>query len=257
MTIRVLLSGGAEFTPEHRQLDREWVRWTEARAPHVVLLPVAVPDHLLALVRTARRYFKPIGVQLEVARAHASGESSADSATQRPLNDALEGAHVLYLPDGSPVAALAALQAGKTAAITSRALTAGVGLVACGASAMALCEFMWNGSGWEPGLGLLRGLAVLPHHERIAARYGGAASERLRQGLSDSTALVGIDDATGLLLEWPNSQPADSDPDHAAQAQGRAIGSDAVTLYRPGETQTYTDGQTFPVPAVRLFQILN
>ena len=256
VTNRMLLSGGAEFTPEHRQLDRAWLRWSGARAPHVVLLPVAVPDHLLVMVRTARRYFQPIGVQLEVARAYASGESSADSATQRPLNDALEGAHVLYLPDGSPISALAALRAGRTAALTYRALTTGVGLVACGASAMALCDFMWNGSGWETGLGLLRGMAVLPHHEKIAARYGGSASERFRQGLGDSTVVVGIDDATGLLLEWPNGRQDDSDPNHATAAQGQAIGSDAVTLYWPGEVRTYTDGQTFPLPAVHLFETL-
>lgn len=248
----MLLSGGAEFTPEHKQVDKAWMQWSGTHAPHVVFLPIAVTDHLISAVRTANRFFNPYRVQLEVARAYASGESSADSATQRPLNDALEGAHVLYLPDGSPIAALTALHAGKTAAIVYRAVTAGVGLVAVGASAMALCEFMWDGGGWENGLGLLHGIAVLPHHERIVARYGSSASERLRTGaVTDSTVLVGIEDATGVLLEWLNDQ-ADG---RTEGVQARVIGPKVVTVYRSGEVQTYTDGQTFQLPTVQLSEL--
>ncbi len=247
MTGRVLLSGGVEFTPEHEAVDRVWMRLSEARAPHVVLLPVAVDDHLVSVVRTARRHFSRLGVQLEVARAHGSGESSADSATLRPLNDALEGAHALYLPDGNPIAALTALRTGKTAALVYRACTSGVSLVACGASAMALCEVVWDGGGWEIGLGLLHGLAVLPHHERLAARF---SAERLRQGLPDSITVVGIEEATGVLLEWPSDQAAPA----FEVAQARVVGADTVTVYRAEGVQAYTDGQTFQLPAVRLEQ---
>ncbi len=247
LAVHVLLSGGAEFTPEHEAVDRAWIQLMAARAPHVVLLPAAVSDHLVSVMRTAKRYFNRFGVQLEAARAHGTGESSADSATLRPLNDALEGAHALYLTDGNPIAALTALRAGKTAALVYRACASGVTVIACGASAMALCEMIWNGEGWEPGLGLIRGLAVLPHHERIAARF---SADRLRQGLPDSLTIVGIEDATGVLLEWP-----DNGTNALVEgAQTRVIGADSVTRYQADGGQVYTDGQTFQLPDVRLSQ---
>ena len=249
LPVRIVLSGGAEFSPEHEAVDRAWVQSTKVRAPHVVLLPAAVSDHLVSVLRTAKRYFNRFGVQLEVARAYGSGESSADSATLRPLNDALDGAHVLYLTDGSPSTALSALRAGKTAALIYRACTAGVTLIACGASAMALCEMVWNGEGWEAGLGLVRGVAVLPHHERIAARF---SADRLRQGLADSITLVGIEDTTGLLLEWPNDGPNAV----IEGAQARVIGAESVTCYQADGAQVYTEGQTFPLPAVRFVQLI-
>jgi len=245
LTARVLFSGGAEFSSEHDKVDRSWMELSGVKVPRVVLLPIAITDHLVTVIRTARRHFNRIGVQLEVVRASGSGESSADSARLRPLTDALEDAHVLYLTDGNPIAALAALRTGKTEALLHKALTTGVAVVACGASAMALCEFVWDGAGWELGLGLVRGIAVLPHYERIAARF---PPERLGRDLPESMALVGIEDATALLLEWPSYGSAD----HLTGAQARVIGADAVTLYHAQGLHTYADGATFQLPAVQL-----
>ncbi len=227
----VVLSGGAEFAPESNPLDRALLRLSGQRSPHVVIVPVAAVNNPRRAVRSGVRYFDALG-----ARAEYVMVVDADTADLGGHAADLEHAHIIYLTDGSPLDTVTGLQGTETLSILRRAWESGMVLAACGAGAMALCEFYWDSGIWEPGLGLLTGFVVLPHHEIVSARF---TPERLRKDLPKHLLILGLDDATGVLL---------NDLSHAADAhstQARVVGPGSVTVYRADIQTEYTDGQTF------------
>jgi hypothetical protein len=87
---------------------------------------------------------------------------------------------------------------------------------------MMLGERLWRFDGWTEGLGLAPGLAVLPHHATLAARWNAPA---MAAALPAGVTLVGIDEATALLLP-----------------EARVLGIGQVTVYGPGEPRAYGQG---------------
>jgi hypothetical protein len=73
---------------------------------------------------------------------------------------------------------------------------------------------MWApGEGWREGLGLVPAVAVVPHHATVAHRWD---APKLAETVSPGVRLVGIDEATALLL-----------PDQLVLGEGE------VTVYTP------------------------
>jgi cyanophycinase len=89
------------------------------------------------------------------------------------------------------------------------------GLVAgSSAGAMIMGGQMWApGEGWRVGLGLAPKIAVVPHHATVGARWD---APKLAETVAAGTTIVGIDEATALLL-----------PDQLV------IGEGEVTVYTP------------------------
>ncbi len=218
----LMLSGGAEFTPESNALDRAMLRQSSERVPIVVIVPVAATDNPRKVVKPGVRYFDSLG-----ARAGYAMVVDAQTADMGGQAAEVERANVIYLPDGSPLDAVNGLRGTHALAKMLTAWHSGAVLAGVAAGAMALCEYYWDSGNWETGLGLLTGITVLPHHEIVSARF---SPERLRRDLPVNTVILGLDDATGVLING---------------AQVRVVGPGVVTIYRSDTETDYTDGQSF------------
>jgi len=219
---RAVLCGGGEFTPENQVLDRAWLSALGIRRPRVILIAAASHDPARR-ARTGVRFLGKLGADVVPAYLDANVPLPGG----RQLNDALIGARAIYLIDGNPATLNEALHQGQAAELLRQAFAEGVTVIGSGAGAMALCEHFWNGEGWEEGLGLLRGIAVLPHHERIAARF---PPERLRRGLPETTVILGLEEVSGILIEG---------------VQGRVLGTNNLTLYSANDVLVHRSGQKF------------
>jgi cyanophycinase-like exopeptidase len=144
----------------------------------------------------------------------------------------LENCDAIYLTDGSPLDAVQALKGSSALKTIKIAWGRGAVLAACAASAMALCEYYWDGGVWESGIGILKKLAILPHHQAVAGRFTHA---RLSQGLPEGTQIVGIEDATGL---------------HIVGETAKVIGAGAAVLYTPKDEVEYLNSETFHIGEV-------
>lgn len=97
------------------------------------------------------------------------------------------------------------------------------GLIAgSSAGAMVLGQRLWRFDGWMEGLNLARGLAVLPHHATLAARWNAAA---MAAALPAEVTLIGIDEATAVLLP-----------------EALVLGAGQVTVYGPAGQRAYEAG---------------
>lgn len=221
----VALDGGNEFAPENQAIYAEIHRTTGLSTPRLVILPTAATDNPRKAARSAHAFFRRLGYESEYIMT--AGEESADDLQAAfPL----ERAHAIYLTDGNPLDAVRNFTGSETLAKAQRAWQSGAILMACGASAMALCDFYWDSGAWEHGLGLLKGIVALPHHERLSARF---SAEKLRAGLSFDYVMLGLDEATGVILDGQN---------------GRVLGVDMVTVYQGDTTQEYPEGGAFLLP---------
>jgi hypothetical protein len=92
---------------------------------------------------------------------------------------------------------------------------------------MALCDYYWDSGAWEKGLGMLKGIVVIPHYEHIAGRF---SPERLRENLPEGYTLIGLDDSTGIIIDGQQAQVA---------------GPEVVTVIGVNGEQEYIEGKTF------------
>lgn len=198
------------------------LRQSRERVPTLVIIPVAATDNPRKSVKAGVRYFDSLGARTEYAMV-----VDADTADLGGQAAAVERADVIYLSDGNPFDAVKGLRNTEALGKILTVWHAGGVLAGCGAGAMALCERYWDSGVWEQGLGVLSGIAVLPHHQAITGRF---SAERLRQGLPSDTLILGLDDATGVLINGP---------------EVRVVGPGVVTLYRAESETDYTDGQSF------------
>ncbi len=218
----VLLSGGDDFSPEGSALIKAVFRLAHKPHPRMVVVPVAATDNPRKASRNSTGAFNALGAQAEIAMI-----TDAATANDPLTSAAMETTDVIYLTDGNPYDAVQSLSGSEALAKLGRAWQRGVVLFASGASAMALCDYYWDSGVWEPGLGLLAGIVVLPHYQFVAGRF---AADRLRQDLPPDHLIIGLDDATGLIVE---SQEA------------RVVGPEAVTVFRADGEQEHTDGDRF------------
>src|SRR5215468_5568135 len=172
----VMLIGGDEFGERSQRLNEELVRLAGRESPRVLILPVAA-ENPGKVARNGIRCLAELGASAEWAMADARSVSDHSSV---PLTG-IETAHVIYLPDGSPLDVVSALANSEALAKVRRSWNDGRVLAASGASGMGLCDLYWDGGVWEAGLGLLKGIVVMPHHEVTIGRF---SAERLREGLS-------------------------------------------------------------------------
>lgn len=202
----IALVGGNEFRDAGRDLDA-WLieRSGQRRRKHVAVLPTAAahsrPEMAIA---TATKYFASLGVTVRevmvLDRADADDAGTAED---------LERAPFVYLTGGDPRHLAESLRDSLVWAAIVTALNKGAVLAGSSAGAMALCEKMLVPRQQElaDGLGLLRDIVVLPHHNSYKT-------------VPDVPHAVGIDEATGLVLDGETT---------------RVLGAGSVTWYRDGK----------------------
>ena len=225
MAGRIALVGGDEFRAICAGMDAELLAATGVAKPRVVVVPTAAAMERPELAAAnGARHFNALG-----ADAKPLMVLTADDANDAALVAAADAADVIYLTGGNPAYLMGALAGSRLAEALRAALCRGAIVAGSSAGAMALGERMRFRGEWSAGLGLARGIAVLPHHERsdperVAAELAGA--------LPAGVTALGIDGATGCVSEG---------------AGWRALGAGKVARYRAGAWARFGAGEVFGV----------
>jgi len=227
MTGKIVLAGGNEFRPNCEPMDRALLSFF-GKQPQVRILPTAARENPLLAAQNGVRYFTKLG-----AAAEAVNILNRLDAHNPALVSLLEEADLFYFAGGNPAFLLEAFQDSPAWSEITRLWRGGRMLAGSSAGAMILGEKMWApGEGWRKGLGLLPRLAVIPHHQTLASRWG---IREMLLSLPAGFFLAGIDEATAL-----------------AGPPWQVLGSGEVTLYRAGQTppppQVYKNGQKVILP---------
>jgi cyanophycinase len=203
----VALVGAGEFLPAMVDLDRELLASTGRSRPRVVVLPTAAaPDGDAVFQRWAEMgsiHFSALGAEVEavLARDRAGGDDEA--AVQ-----ALGEADLIYLSGGHPEYLRTVLAGSLLGPALAAAHARGAILAGCSAGAMVLGGRLarlrrrmlpWP-LRWSDGLGIVAGVAVLPHYdawpEAIVALMALQAPSGVDVvGIDEDTAVVGRDGA--------------------------------------------------------------
>ncbi len=225
MDSRVALVGGDEFRAGCLEMDREILRAIEKSAPRVLILPTAAASQNPSKAASnGVAYFQDLGAEASSLMVLSKREAN-DSDFLAPLDIA----DLVYFTGGSPGHLLQTLSA---SVLLERLRTARArGAVLAGSSAGAMVLGPWMGPrGWSEALGILDGIAVMPHHER--ADPDDAARE-LMSSAPPGLTVLGIDAMTccfGGPEEWA------------------VFGSGGVTVYEGGRWRKHRPGEFFTIP---------
>jgi cyanophycinase len=163
----------------------------------VVVVPTAVARHRPELaVAHGRTAFEAsavrLGIRIQVAAALLLDRAGASDAARVTLLDA---ADVIHLPGGDPDLVPAVLRATPAWAAILRAFDRGACVAGASAGAMALGARLWTREGPADGLGVVPGIAVLPHFDlrRAAAWRAAVDPDGLLTwlGLDERTLVIG------------------------------------------------------------------
>jgi cyanophycinase-like exopeptidase len=125
-----------------------------------------------------------------------------DDAFDPQVLNALAGSDLFYLSGGQPDHLVETLDGSPAWDVISSRLAAGAAVAGCSAGAMALAGWSVRVAampwGWQPGLGLLPGWALLPHFDHAPRPR---TIEEILAALPPVDHLLGIDENTVLLWD--------------------------------------------------------
>jgi cyanophycinase len=235
----LLLEGGAEFGGQMKECDRRAIELAGGPDARIRIVPTAaVPDdnHERA-GGNGVRWFRSLGA-VDVCSLPLTDAQSADDDR---LIAELENARLIYILGGFPGYLERVLREGRVWKVMREACEAGAVLAGSSAGAMVLCQWYFSPREGEirPGHGLLDGMCVLPHHERIGRSWVARLED-----LTAETVLLGIDEQTGVIDDGPGGS-------------WRVYGKGAATLYGTDQSvQRFSSGESFqlergPTPRAR------
>lgn len=215
---RVALIGAGEFLPAMAAVDVELLATSGRARPRVVILPTASwPDGEQVFLRWAAlgvEHFEALGAEVEVVLVRERLDADDPAHAQ-----AVGEADLIYLSGGKPDYLLKTLAGSAVWAAAVAANARGSVLAGCSAGAMVLCSQQARFRspphlplGFQPGLGLVAGVAVLPHYDRFpetlaAVRVARAPRGTVILGIDEDTAAIGRDGdwqvrGTGRVTVW-------------------------------------------------------
>jgi cyanophycinase len=215
------LVGGGEWGPGARAFDAELL--ARSGADEVLVLPTAAAfEHPARVGERAEAYFGSLGVTARILPVLHRSE-----AEDGVFAKAVRSARFVYLADGSPLHLRSVLKGSVLFEALLAAYHGGAVVAASGAGATLLCDPMVDprGGAYTVGLGVVRDLAVFPHHGTAA----GHLRERSIDLLPRTAVLAGVDEETALV----------KDPDGWSVA-----GAGSVTLYSARHVTTYAPGDS-------------
>ncbi|HWL35131.1 MAG TPA: Type 1 glutamine amidotransferase-like domain-containing protein [Frankiaceae bacterium] len=202
----ICLQGGNELTPACRDMDA--LLLDAAGGGPVAVLPLAndLGHEYDSTAADAVRHFTALG---------ATDVLVADP--EKP-HEAASRAALLYLPGGSPDRLRRALVGTELGAAVTAAVEDPDRVVAgSSAGAMLLCAWTFlreNGMHAGSGLGAVPDFAVVPH-------YGGPRPDWEALLLAKGVDLLGIPEASGVLLDGENVTAVGTAPSTLITAEGR------------------------------------
>lgn len=203
----IALVGGNEFRATCESMDRTLLTRLGER-PKVAILPTAAKENPSLAAENGVRHFQKLG-------AEATGVMilNRQGAENPSFISKLKDADLIYFAGGDPVFLLEVLEGSPAWKAIVKLCREGRTLAGSSAGAMVMGEKMWDPNGaWRKGLGIAPGIAVLPHHATLSARWH---VHKMRASLPESVTLLGIDEATAL-----------------AGPPWRVLGVGEVTLYK-------------------------
>jgi cyanophycinase len=190
----LLLNGGNEFGPGNEPQDRLLVA-KAGPGPACVVPTAAARQSPERAVATAQSWFAGLGLEVTslpvLTRRDAESEELAGRASE---------AGSFYLVGGDPGLVVKVLRESRVWRAMVDAWRRGAVLAGSSAGAMALCEWTLVNAGWPrhdrrrplPALGLVPGVAVLPHHNAFGRRWqvADAPDGMIPLGIDERTAAV-------------------------------------------------------------------
>ena len=113
----------------------------------------------------------------------------------------LAGMDLIHLPGGNPGRLLEILEGSAAWRAIFAAHERGAVVAGASAGAMVLADWTWTPGGWRRGLGLVPGLVLVPHAERVArggwtGTFGASVPSE-----AEPIGRLGLDERTGVLSE--------------------------------------------------------
>ena len=224
MAGKIALVGGDEFLPNCRQMDNELLEATGRVSPNVLIVPTAAAAERPTLAaQHGVQQFEALGARVMPLMVVTSEDADNDS-----LVSAAENADIIYLTGGNPAHLLDVLRGSLLLQRMLEELKRGLILAGSSAGAMVMGERM-RFRQWGTALGVVPGVAVLPHHERSSR------NQTLRDvsvETSGGLTVLGIDGATGCIRDG---------------GAWRVLGTGSVTVYREGDWQRFESGEHFEI----------
>jgi cyanophycinase len=190
------LVGGGEWT-EGCTFDAEFL--AASGSVEVLVLPTAAAyEHPERLVVRAGEWFEPLGGQVEglMVLSRSDAEDPGAAAVMRR-------ARLIYLAGGSPMHLRSVLKASLVWESLLAAWRDGAVVVGSSAAAMALTDPMVDarGGGLTIGLGLMSGVAVVPHFGDVHEDGHGEKLHRSVHLAPAGTPVAGIPERTALIRD--------------------------------------------------------
>jgi len=187
--------------PEPIGFDVSGHAFAPATSPiRIVILPTAAgrgrPDRAAAIGRTAferRAAAASRNAVVEVARVVDAASAVDPAEIERLVN-----ADLIHLPGGDPDLVPGTLAGSPALAAIETAWHRGAVIAGASAGAMGLAEWTWTSGGGIRGLGLVCGLAVVPHYDDIRRTAWQTALDDLAPG---GIGYLGLDERTGVICE--------------------------------------------------------
>lgn len=211
MTGPLALVGGGEWT-DGCTFDRDLI--DAAGAEEVLVLPTASAyEHPEHLIETAERWFGGLGVGVRGLMVLARPD-----ATDPAFVEAVRSARFVYLAGSSPMHLRSVLKDSPLWDAILERWNDGAALAGSSAGAMVLCDPMVDqrGGAFTLGLGLLEGVAVVPHHDTWSEEKAHRTLQLAPKGL----IVAGVDERTALV--------------RSGEGQWSVAGAGTVTVWRDG-----------------------
>lgn len=229
----VCLVGSGEFTPVMESVDTALLA---GRAQLVVFLPTAAApegaERTAYWVDLGLAHYRRLGVPAEALMVLARADAESEVIAER-----VAGAGLIYLSGGNPAYLASTLVGTPVADAINAAWDDGAAVAGCSAGAMALMESVpsirGGGGVPVPGLGLVRGMAVIPHFDQLD-RWLPGATDRAISATPPDVILVGIDEETAMVGDGERWT-----------VMGRGA---AWVLRTPDGPVRYGDGEVLPAP---------
>lgn len=238
----VLLEGGNEFTAGMAAADKRAMALAGGSAAPIHIIPTAAApdDNDRRAGAHGVAWFQSLGAD----NVRSIPIIDRASAGRPDLAREMEPAKFIFMLGGFTRYLCETIAGSRAWDAMRAAYRAGAVIGGSSAGAMVLCEHYFDpvSDSVQPGLDLLPGCCVLPHHNQFGKNW----APRLR-GLLPKSSLIGIDEETGLL----NDDPA---------GDWTVYGKGAVTVYTPHGRSVFRHGErlalsievkgTFPSPSI-------
>jgi len=212
--------GGAEWTDGCQAVDRALV--AAADAAEVTVLPTAAAfEHPEKAVATAEAWFAGLG-----CRARGLMVLTRGDAQDEQLAADVRASRFLYLSGGSPMHLRSVLKGSAVWTALVEAWLAGAVVAGSSAGAMVLTDPMVDprGGALTVGLGLVTGMAVVPH-------FGHENAEKVHRSITLAAAdlaVVGVPERCALVRQPDGTWQAIGDEPVRVFVGGEPVGLDAL-----------------------------